>query len=212
MHDVEAGTLEQGQRVIELTLSLTAEANDDVRRKAQVRNDRAHLFDQPLVRLDAIATRHPAEHLIVPGLNRQVHVFADLRKRGDRFHQRAVEVEGVGGQEPDTLQTVDLADIGAELAQCVPDVAAVPVDDLTEEHDLFRSTSDEVLDLAADHIGPSAALVAAAEGDDAIRAAAVAALTDRDRLRNAGDALAIVGIEPVALVEIEEVRDLVGQR
>ncbi|OEI67234.1 hypothetical protein Cus16_3135 [Curtobacterium sp. ER1/6] len=176
----EPRLLDHAERVREVLLRLTGEADDDVRRDGGVRDPGAHPVEDAEEPLAAVAASHGLEDPVGAGLQRHVQLRHDVR----RLRHRVDHVVGEGGRvrarEADALEPLDLAGGAEQLAEGLPvaELDPVRVHVLPEQRHLDGTVVDERLDLG-EHVARTAVLLLAPERrHDAERAGVVA--PDRD--------------------------------
>src|SRR5207302_2686755 len=127
-------------------------------------------------------TVHPPEHLVVPGLDRQVNVLADLRQLRDRPNQRQGHVPGVARREPDPLDAFHLVHGPGQARQVAArrQIVPVTVGILAEEGDLPIPLRGEPGHLGDDGLRLHAPLAAPDVRHDAERTELVAPVDDVD--------------------------------
>ena len=130
---VEADRLEQAERRLELRLGLAAEADDDVRADGDPRHGRADPRQALEVVRDRVLAAHPAQDLVVAGLDRQVERLADATgtrpspsiSRSERSHGCEVtnRRRGIAGPAVAVAERVDRPD---QLGEVRPRAAVEP--------------------------------------------------------------------------------------
>ena len=91
----------EAHRVVEVLGGLAGEADDHVRREADVGYGLPDLLEDLEVPLARVATSHRREHTRRAGLHRQVQVAADLRQRAIRLEQARRDVTGMRAGKAD---------------------------------------------------------------------------------------------------------------
>ena len=101
---------------------------------------RMFLNNIPVIGL-GIAAPHILQHLIIPGLDRDLDVGHDFGKFGDRLHDIFAEIIRVRGKEADAFQTVHLVQHSQQGRQVGASglVLPVPVNDLAKQGDLLNA-------------------------------------------------------------------------
>ena len=200
---------EQVERRLELGLGLAAEPHDHVGRDRDPGHRRTDRGEPLAVVLDRVLAAHPMEDGVVARLDRQVEVLADATgtppgprsRRSDRSHGCEVTKRrrGMAGR-PSAVRSPSMARIssarsgpaeeveaaaGPALGGDVGEpflgrqVVAVRVHVLAEQRHLAVAGARQRPRLGDHLVERAAALRAAAERDDAVRAGLVAAVDDR---------------------------------
>ncbi len=110
MRLIEPQVRQQIIGVLELRRCLSGESDDDIGGNGDIGNDLADARHQPLIVGDGIAAAHLRQNLVVPRLNGNLDVRADLRQIRDCVEQIVLHPIGMAGQEANALQTLNLVD------------------------------------------------------------------------------------------------------
>ena len=78
MCDVQLQIIQQVKGSAELCFGLPGEADDDVGGYGRAGDLVAYAIDQPAVLVYRVAALHPGQYVVVPGLDRDLDVFAYL--------------------------------------------------------------------------------------------------------------------------------------
>src|SRR5574341_101222 len=156
----------------ELFLSLTREPNDNIRMDRDIWNATPNLRNQVSILLLCIAALHSPQHLIIPCLNGDLDHLADLRKAGDCVEQLASHPVGVGRQEADALNPVDIVHRMQQICQirAIWNILAVTIHYLTQEGDFWNTLQGQCANLGSYLSDLAAALNAAPEWNHTERA------------------------------------------
>ena len=220
MDHVESQFLQQAIGRFKLLLSLSREADDDVRRQAHTGHRRrarfalraveglAYTSHQVAVLGHAVAAAHAPQDQVVARLDRHLHVLADLGQSGHRLDEAVCHVRWMGGEEPDALQPChfmhrleEVGQVGSPaapicLAVGIGQIVAIGVHVLAQERRLFGPSGRQVANLGEDFVYRAADLLTAPQADDAVGAQVVAAIGDGHPGRN-GHPLRGKGLRPL---------------
>ena len=175
----EAAFLDDLQRVLEMLVRFGGEAGDDIGAEGGVRAQPADVLAKGDGILARMAALHPLQNEIVAMLQREMEMRHEARLGRDRLHQVFIGLDGIdrGKAQPVEFRYVpqDRAHQPAEarLARQVRSVAG-QID--AGQHDLAIAVFGEPLDLVDCRTHRHGARIATAIGDDAERAAVVAAI------------------------------------
>ena len=182
---VELELAHRAAGLLELLIGLAGEADDDVRGQRRPWQDPADLRDDAAVAVQPVVAVHADQDLVVPGLQRQMHLLGDRRVSGHRLEHLGRHVLRVRRRvvDPDRAPGL-LAQPGdaveqlreAALVRCV---GAVGVDVLAEQGDRAVAEPDQPAHLVQDPPGGPRHLAATGIGDRAEGAELVAAVLDR---------------------------------
>ena len=127
-----------------------------------------------------IRTAHPLEHLVVPGLHRQVDVLAHLGQIGHRLDYPPAHVRGMGRQESDAFQARNVIEPRQQVCQVRTflQVVSVGVNRLSQHGDFLDAPLGKQGNFAHHLVNRAADLPAPSVGDDAKRAHQVAPVDD----------------------------------
>ena len=218
-----ADLLDQIQRLLEIFLRLTGEADDDIAREGDAGHGLAGVLDQLHVVLDGVVSVHLLEQPIRAALHRKVQVSADLGLRRDGVDQLVAGVLRVAGHEADVVvarhRAEQIEQVGEIHRLC--ETLAIAVDVLPQQGDLLVPGLHQPPELREDVAGLAAFLAAADIRHDAVGAEVVAAVHDRQpcpelALPADGDVLdddrTLCRLHQNALVPLQLLRDELGQR
>ncbi len=179
---VIANFLDDLQRLLEILLGLTREADDDVGGDRAVGNVLADQRHAVHVAPAVVGASHPFEHRARARLQRQVDLLAEGGKVGVSADHVLLHVLRVRARVADAVDALDRVDPcqqhGEGDSPLLGQVPPVAVDVLPQQRHLAHPVGGEGLGLG-DQLGRVAAdLAPPGRGDDAVGADAVAALGD----------------------------------
>ena len=190
---VEASRGGDLERLLEVVVGLTGEADDDVGRHGEIGHDPPGLVELGEVPLGGVAPVHGGEDAVGAGLQRVVQVRADGGDVGHRGERLGAHVLRVRRREPDPADAVDVTGGAEQVGEqrtgagrgiaVAPgrqlEVAPVAVDVLAEQRDLGDAGRGELGDLVDDLVERAGDLDAAHGRHDAEGTVVVAADLDR---------------------------------
>ena len=98
---VEAALPHKALRVLEVLLGLRGETHDKVGGEREAGDRRAQALHQVHIVGARVAPAHQRKDAVTPGLHREVHVLAHLRRCCDGLDETVREVLGMRGHEAD---------------------------------------------------------------------------------------------------------------
>jgi hypothetical protein len=177
----ESDLLQKGERLAEFFLGLARITDDDIRAQTNVRHQGAKKPDAVQIIFPGVSPFHPGQNGAGSGLNREMDLAADFRRRSHRLGQSDCEILGMGGDETDPDRPLDRRR-GPEQFRKIPASGRIPVtvDVLPKELDFQVTARGQVCDLGQDRFERPELFPSAGERHDAIGAKIVAPFHDRD--------------------------------
>jgi len=184
--DVEIGegqAFDEGERCGVVVFGFAGEAGDDVGADGGVRETVMNEFDAAGVVLGAIPAVHGGENAVGGGLQGHVEVLGHAVGPGEEIDEVLGNVEGLDGADAEALDGGFTEDAAEKIFKfdARGQIAAVRAEVDATEDDFAVTRIAESPDFLGDGIGWEAAALAANEGDNAVRAAGVAAVLDLKR-------------------------------
>ena len=139
-----------------LLVRLTREADDDVGGHRRLRQDAPDLFDDPAVAVQPVVAVHADQDLVVPGLQRQVHLLGDRPVGGHRLQHLGRHVLRMRGGVVDPDRAAGLLAQTAHAVEQLGEAAlarlvgSVGVDVLPEQRDRVVAEADQAAHLVQD--------------------------------------------------------------
>ena len=180
MHLVKPQLLNQSQRVLILSLRFPGKAHDNIRAHGNIGNSVSNLADNVAVFGGSIRAAHPPQHIIVPGLDGQVDMLADLGLLRHRPDDAAAHIRRMRSEKTNPLQPVNIIQPGEQVGQILPVLPIVPVSvhRLPQYRHLAHPTGRQQFHFLGNISHRPADLSPPAVGNDAKSAHQVAAMND----------------------------------
>ena len=180
MHLVKAQFRHQIHRPLILLLGFPGKADDYVGAEGHAGDGIPDAAGQFPVIVPGIGPAHPPQHFIIPGLHRQVDVFANLGQIGDGADDAVIHIRGMGSEKADPFQSVNIIQPGQQEGQIglLRQVVAIGIHGLPQHGDFPDAALGQQFGLLDNFVHRAADLTAAAVGNDAETAHKIAAVDD----------------------------------
>ena len=191
-----------GEQVILLRFS--REANNDVCRDGEIRAGVAHGIAEGEVLGLLIGAAHELKNTVTTALHGEVDMAAEFGKVGEGAHEILAKTDGVWGGEPDTFETVNFVHGFQKAYKGAASVDGgliftVTINDLSEKGYFLNPVGNKFTNLSDDVGGGTGAFHSSGRRNNAVGAAHLAALHDRDESRAGGAHRKVVADEVVRL-------------
>src|SRR5690554_7768843 len=184
-----ADVVDQLHSVLEILIGFTREADNEVRREADVRADLAQAAQLGSVLQRRVAALHGCQDAVGAALHRQVQVADQLRNPLVDLDQGVAEFHWVGGGVADAVDAVDGGNHFDQFCQvhlvAVVGVATIGVDVLAQQVHFAHALGGQVCYFGDDVVHRAADFFAAGVGHYAEGAVLAAAFHDRNERRRA---------------------------
>src|SRR5690554_5555985 len=186
---IKADVVDQLHSVLEILIGFTREADDEIRRKADVRADLAQAAQLGFVLQRRMATLHRRQDAVGTALYRQVQVADQLRNPLVDFDQGIAEFHRMGGGVANSVDAVDGGNHFDQLRQvhlvAVVGVTTIGVYVLAQQVHFAHALGSQVGHFGDDIVYRAADFLAAGVGHHAEGAVFAAAFHDGNERRRA---------------------------